>query len=232
MQTDLELSDLATLGKIIGAIHFQVNNMVDVLLDRKIRQMHAALDDLATEDLTDIKPTVIRGTNFHYLKVDFRDCGDESKLANVAELVVNNIAVMKDHLKVWCSTKGKLFKGDDLINSNRSVALIHDLWNINKHGRLTSPGRSGHIPHLEGLQKVVNLSSGTTAGSGSCMTIDPITGKVSTTTFGDGAVELSLSASVVDENGVFLGDFVDICSKAVCAWELELKSAGITLPVL
>ena len=48
-------------------------------------------------------------------------------------MLLNNIACLKDHLKSWCKKNNKPFAGDQLINSNRDVAIIHDLWNLDKH---------------------------------------------------------------------------------------------------
>lgn len=161
--------------------------MIDVL-DRKIRQMHAALAGLASSDLTTIKPQIGEGDGYYYAKVDFNQDADEITLANAASLLVANIASMKDHLKAWCKKQGVVFNGDALINSNRAVALIHDLWNVDKHAELTTPPRSGHRPRLLGLRKNLVISSGTSAGSGAFFSMDPRTGKVTTGTSGGGSL--------------------------------------------
>ena len=43
-----------------------------------------------------------------------------------------------------------LFVSDDqLIDSNRDVAIIHDLRNLDKHAELNRPSRSGLSPRLQ-----------------------------------------------------------------------------------
>jgi len=203
--------------------------MIDVL-DRKIRQMHAALAGLVTDDLSTIKPQFAEADGRYYTKVDFNQDSDEIALANAASLLITNIASMKDHLKVWCNKNGVAFHGETLINNNRTVALIHDLWNIDKHAELNKPPRSGHTPKLQDLRKNLSLSSGSVAGSVVFFSMDPRTGKITTGTSSGGSVQLALRAQIVDENGNVLGDFSSICKQAVDEWAKALSSAGVQLP--
>ena len=203
--------------------------MIDVL-DRKIRQMHAALAGLATDDLSTIQPQFGEVDGCYYTKVDFNQDSDEIALANAASLLITNIASMKDHLKVWCNKQGVAFHGDALINSNQAVALIHDLWNIDKHAELNTPPRSGHTPKLKDIRKNLSISTGTAAGDGAFFSMDPRTGKITTGTAGGGSVQLALVAQIIDENGSVLGDFTNICTQAVDEWAKALSSAGVKLP--
>jgi flagellar hook protein FlgE len=203
--------------------------MIDVL-DRKIRQMHAALTELATDDLSMIKPQFGEEDGSYYTKVDFNQDADEIALANAASLLITNIASMKDHLKVWCTRQGVAFHGDTLINSNQAVALIHDLWNIDKHAELNKPSRSGHTPKLQGLRKCLTLSTGTASGAVAFCSLNPRTGKITTGTSGDASVQLALVAQIIDENGNILGDFTNICTQAVDEWAKAMSSAGVKLP--
>jgi len=203
--------------------------MIDAL-DQKIRRMHAALEGLGSDDLSTIKPQFGQADDYYYTKVDFNQDADEIELANAALLLVANIASMKDHLKAWCKRQGVAFYGEALINSNRAVALIHDLWNIDKHAELDKPPRSGHTPKLQGLQKSLVLSAGNSAGSGAFFSMDPRTGKVTHGTSGGGSVQLALVAQIVDEAGNVLGDFTETCTQAVEEWVKALSAAGVHLP--
>ena len=102
------------------------------LLDIKIRQMHEALGNLRESDLSTLK--LERGITDQgfYLMIDFSQGNTEAGLANITSLLVANIACMKDQLKVWCSKNNKVFAGESLIDSDKNVALVHDLWNIDK----------------------------------------------------------------------------------------------------
>lgn len=202
--------------------------MLDTL-DRKIRQMHAALNSIATEDLSRITLQMESGATYVSMKVDFNSHSDPIELANAATLLIANIASLKDHLKVWCRLKGVTFNGDALINSNNSVALIHDLWTVDKHAELTSNPRSGSVPELRDIRLALVMSAGTEAGSGVFFSMDPFTGKVSTGSSGDGSVKVSLTAQVVNKSGTILGELSSLCTEAVAAWEKEFAAVGVTV---
>lgn len=112
-------------------------------LDLRIRQMHAALNAISSDELEGIRAEIGVVDGGVYAELDFNKDSDEAELANQADLLIQNIASIKDHLKVWCKKYGANFGGDDLIDSNRAVALVHDLWNTSKHGELNRPPRSG-----------------------------------------------------------------------------------------
>lgn len=199
-------------------------------LDFKIRQIHAALNEMKTADLSSIAVEQGRTSDSFYVSVDFNEGTDDAKLANVVTLLVNNIACIKDHLKVWCEKHSTKFNGEVLINSNRSVALIHDLWNLNKHLELNGPSRSGYKPRLIELRRYLVVSGGTSANSVAIYSHDPKTGQMTTHTSGDGSVELEIGATIVDENGTVLGDFEAVCKEAIQAWRDELFKSGVQLP--
>ena len=200
------------------------------LLDRKLRQMHAALSGLRDDDISVVKPQIAYGDGYFYAKVDFNQNSDPIALANAASLLVANIASLKDHLKAWCKKKGVPFHGDALINSNKSVALIHDLWNIDKHAELNSPPRSGFKPKLEDLRKALSISTGTVAGGGAFYSMDLRTGKATTGTSGGGAVQLALAARITDGVGNDVGEFTQVCTEAAEAWSSALRAAGVPVP--
>jgi hypothetical protein len=193
-------------------------------LDKKIRQMHDALSDLRSEDLASV--SVERGPN--YVRLDFSQGTTPSGLANIASSLIANIACLKDHLKVWCRRNGKTHDCENLINTNRNAAIIHDLWNIDKHCELNRAPRSGTLPQIQNLTRALRMETGPTAGSSVMFTIN-------TTGFmihhrGGGNSALIVTGQVVDEHGTLLGDFDEICERAASAWEVELAHAGVSLP--
>lgn len=192
--------------------------------------MYAALTGLSSDDLSVIQPKITEGFGFCFIEVDFNQNSDEIALANSAFLLVTNIASLKDHLKVWCGKQGVAFQGDTLINSNRAVALIHDLWNVDKHAELNVPPRSGIKPKLQNFQTALTIASGTSAGSGAFFSMDPRTGKITTGTSGGGSVQLTLVAQITDETDNVIADFTQTCSEAIEAWSAIFKAAGIPCP--
>lgn len=49
------------------------------------------------------------------------------------------------------------FKGDELIKDNHDVALVHDLWDKDKHARLDRPPRSDINATLVNLKQKLQL---------------------------------------------------------------------------
>src|SRR5205823_4226020 len=101
-----------------------------------------------TEKLSSIRPTTKNVGNQFVTSIDFTMGTDRATAANRVSLLLNNIACLKDHLKLWCKKNGKPFTGEQLIGGNRDAAIIHDLWNLDKHAELNRPSRSGLSPRL------------------------------------------------------------------------------------
>jgi len=200
------------------------------LLDRKIRQLHEALGDVQSPHLEAVHTE--RGVAFgaYYCRVDFNQGRTEAELANLASLLVANVACLKDHLKQWCSNSGKAFEGDTLINTNRDVALVHDLWNTDKHATLTK-SRSGCQPKLIDLRQTLALTTGVGEKGGTVFRMELATGKVLAQSSGSGSSGIRVSAQIVDEHGTKVGDFLEVCERATSAWEQALVRAGVPIPL-
>src|SRR5216684_78939 len=111
--------------------------------------MYRALEDMQiTERLPSVKPEFNRTPAGVAVKFAFQKGADTATAANRASQLMANIACLKDHLKAWCNRNGKPFAGDTLIDSNRDVAIVHDLWNLDKHAELNRPSRSGLSPRF------------------------------------------------------------------------------------
>lgn len=200
---------------------------MDTRLDLRIRQLHEAIRQARTPDLSSIRPQISIVGNTHYVNIDTRNGASDAQLANIVSLFIANIACLKDHLKDWCSTNNKPFHGDALVNHNRAVGIIHDLWNRDKHSSLRQ-SRSGLFPELREVNRFVRLCTQAEAGSWVAMTVDPVTGELQT--LGDGKSELVVDAEVFDNAGVRIGSLLNIADEAVTAWEATLVAAGIAVP--
>lgn len=197
----------------------------------KSRQMLKAFDNLTTrnQQLTAPNSTTTRlkdGQSQVTTKVSTG--ADKVDLNNQADLVLGSIYSLKENLKIWCKNKGIPFNGDNLIDSNKNdVALVHDLHNVRKHGKLNRRPRSGRIPKLKILGEAVpKIEYGTTIA----LNINPdgsISGAVANP---DGTpADISLNARIVDQKGNNLGDFVEICNKAIDLWTIEIQNAGVPI---
>src|ERR1035437_8922319 len=118
-------------------------------IEQKIEQMYKALEEMQiTEKLPSVKPEIKHTAGSVSFSFDFKKGTDSATAANRASQLVANIARLKDHLKVWCNKQSMPFAGDALIDSNKDVAIVHDSWNLDKHGKLDR-SRSGLYPRLE-----------------------------------------------------------------------------------
>lgn len=208
-------------------------NIVDI--NRRLQQIEAAFASLRSDDLSSASVSVEQRTTHVVTTVDFSGATTEPELRNALELVIANIACLKDHLKEWCKARGETFSGknkfpgDELIDNNRSVALVHDLWNTQKHGYLEKP-RSGTRPRFENVKKVMSLSAGTSAGASAEWSFDPWSGERKVDTSGGGSAVIEVVADVFDESACRIGDLSTICRDAIEAWEGLLISKGVQLP--
>jgi hypothetical protein len=198
-------------------------------LDFRLRRLYQALGDLRTPDVTAVTPEHYRMGNWCYVAVDFASGVSETELSNAIALFVANIACLKDHLKAWCIASASPFHGDTLINGNRDVAVIHDLWNRDKHYSL-SQSRSGLWPILKGLTRAARLSVGGTGAASITMSLDPRTGELRIERTGEAKDELVIDADVVDSSGQRIGSLLAIAESAVTAWEATFAAAGVPLP--
>lgn len=190
-------------------------------IEEKIEQMYAALEAMQiTERLALVRPEIKRVGKDFAVSFDFKKGATAPIAANRVSQLVANIACLKDHLRVWCERNGKPFTGDNLIDSNRDVAIVHDLWNLDKHGKL-SRSRSGLFPKTMYPPHSAVVLKGGEAGA---VTIPVFGGPIQAR----GSASLRIVASVLDKDGNPLGELEDICEKAVAAWEAEFNKAGLT----
>lgn len=201
-------------------------------IEQKIRQMYKALEEMQITDKvssmkTDLKYNAVRGGSF---SIDFSEGADTPTAENRASQLIAAIACLKDHLKVWCAKENKPFTGDKLIDSNREVAIVHDLWNLDKHGKVDR-SRSKLYPRLaESPSSSLVLKAEERTPRPKFQLYVPIFGGPvgPRMRFHEGA-SVRIVARVVDKDGNYLGDFEATCEKAVAAWEVEFKKLGLTL---
>lgn len=188
-------------------------------IEQKLQQMYAALRGMElTDRLPTIRPQVKRIGNQDVKVFDLNQAADGATAANQVSLLLNNIACLKDHLKAWCNKNGKAFTGEDLINNNRDVAIIHDLWNLDKHAELNRRSRSGLSPRFQSPPVAAIVPKGFSFVLDFKMVDDRLQSQAN----------LRIAAIVVDEHGNSLGNLEEIAQRAVTAWEAELVRTGVT----
>jgi hypothetical protein len=196
-------------------------------LNQRVERIYNSISILEKKDPIGIKKEITLSNDYQNMSVDFGGNKSEAELKNSVFSLVSNIASIKDYIKAWCIKNGKPFNGESIINSNKNVAVVHDLWNIEKHYELDKPPRSGCTPKIRNLRQSLQIFTGPDKGSHASFTMDPVTGEMKMETGGSGSVSLRITGEVIDENGKGLGDIFSICSKAIEAWEAELKNLGV-----
>ncbi|MBC7834200.1 MAG: hypothetical protein H7Y88_03755 [Phycisphaerales bacterium] len=150
---------------------------------------------------------------------DFTKHRNEAEDMNALGQVIACVASLKDHFRVWCAANGVVLEGESLINGDRNVAIVHDLWNRDKHGELTR-SRSGLWPELIHVGRGV-IMRGTTGAAG--VSISLTTGTLHST----GDVFAGIDGIVVGKDGKKYGSVLTTIERAVESWEHLLTAAGV-----
>jgi hypothetical protein len=179
-----------------------------------------------TEKLASMRPTTTVSGDRFITSWDFTKIENRATVANRVSLLINNIACLKDYLHAWCKKNGKPRTGDRLIDSNRDVAIIHDLWNLDKHAELNRPSKSGLSPRFQQPAHTTLERKITTAEETPILVISVSNGGRVQPFEGTNA---KITATVVDGDGNTLGDLDSICLRAVAAWEAEFVKAGLKI---
>jgi hypothetical protein len=197
-------------------------------LDLRVRQLHTSLDSMATEDLSSVVTHSGVANDRFYMSVDFSEGLADADLWNAVDLLLANIGRIRDHLNVWCKQRGRTFAWKAFIQPGTSVALIHDLWNGQKHpGREHGP-RSGYWPTLAQMNRSMRLTTGP-GPSSAVMTLGR-DGKPMVLTSGGGKAELVIDGDILNADGVKVAGFLETCEAALTAWETALAAEGVTVP--
>lgn len=197
-------------------------------IEDKLQQMYSALSRVISDDVSKIGTTTDVTNEFTTIRLHIDKDSNETQLRNEAETLTAHIASLKDHLKAWCKKNNRVFNGEKLINNNRSVAIIHDLWNVDKHAELNKDPRSGHTPELIDLCVAVRTTTVGHEGNDAAISMSPNQIWFEQTNE-NSQLQIVLYAKVVDEHGIKIGEYSDLCVKAIDAWEDGLIAAGVLL---
>lgn len=169
-------------------------------------------------------PVVDGKVTFSY---DMQRDANSAQLENEIQSLIANIASIKDHLSNWCVTNGGTFKGDQLINSDLDVAIIHDLWNLDKHAKLSKASRSGHDPRIQNIRSGWFLNENEPTGLFLKVGLLDGVPHVGIATNGFGGVD----ADIFSNGGKLLGTFQAIATRAISAWERLLEQTGVRVSI-
>lgn len=210
--------------------------MTEAEIKRRLSRVYAAFGDKSEFKPEDFEPTVeeLEGGGF-IISQDFTGGRSQENLYIDAASIINEIMGIRDRAKAWLTGNGRDSKKvDAFVKSELAVALVHDLANTDKHGKLDAPPFSGYMPSLAQVHRATTLkydpATGTYASSGTFTgpAFDALTGKtLSTGSSSD--VETVLASDIQDEYGNKVGELQKVLPDAIYKWEQFLVSNGLVL---
>jgi len=200
------------------------NNLKNLIIE--VEKLYRHLCTAPSEDAL-VKNGTHNGHPYEIVSFDREGRNYDGEVRQIIDLVGS----LKDHIKdAWKETGLPMPSPkpwEDLLNNDNSVAIVHDLWNLNKHGSLDRPPRSGFIPRLsEGAIEIGN-SLGHVGGGSANDTLVLVGGEFGRALFvgpGGNPVPCRVRVSVLDEHRNTKGDFLDICCRAISGWNRVLKT--------
>jgi len=143
-----------------------------------------------------------------------------------ANSVIAEFMGLPDRVQSWLRTHGH--RDVDVyafIKAHRAAALMQDLGNTDKHGRLDKRPYSGLKPKLTNVKRVAKFQTQARRGSWIQYQMGPGGQPIVS---GDGKASLVLTGDVLDENGQKLGELDAIIEQALSEWEAFLGSNGLS----
>ena len=189
---------------------------------------------LRPEEAMHVREDTAEGLLF---SIDFTGGRSPEELEIDAYTIINEIMGIRDRAKAWIKANGGQERDvDDFVRGNLAPALVHDLANADKHGRLDRPPFSGYRPVLKevgrGVTLVYDPSTGTYCAQGEVVgpVFDIQEGKVLEGTASSSGVEVVLTGRVENEAGNEVAELQKLIPDAIYKWEQFLVAQGVTLP--
>lgn len=196
--------------------------MTDRELLRRLARVHAALKDARGLRPENLPGRPIKTVGQIGVEQDWSGGRSQDQLMNDALSVINSIMGLRDRAVTFLRANGRdPTIVEDFVDGDKNVAIVHDLANKDKHGKLDRP-RSASSPEIRSLTRALQLRA--EPGSVASFTMK-MTGEVTIVGHGD----VGLVGEIVDESGVKLGAFEQVIESAISSWEEFLARIGISL---
>lgn len=177
--------------------------------------------------MSEARPLVIKTPKMVGVFQDFSGGKTTEQLEIDANTIIGEFMGLRDRVKDWLKGKNRSVETvDNFMKSQKSVSLLHDLGNADKHGQLTRTTFSGARPTLRGVHRAGKFTTLPKKGSSVGMTMG-FDG--SQQLLGDGSANVVLMGEVVDEKGTKLGELDELFDDALPRWEQFLEVQGLSL---
>jgi hypothetical protein len=212
--------------------HFADNIFQEVIgmddIHQRIRRLYAAIGENVETDMNQLPARIVQTEKIIGVIQDFRGHDSTEQLANTLHNLIALVASLEYHLRRWAHHNGH---DPDVVSkafqNSQPLQVVHDLWNVEKHGALQSGrDRSGLAPKLGEVHRVLQLRTQPKAGSSVIMTMGRSGAPVIR---GDGSASAVVTADVYDSNGNCIGEAHEFLFQAVDSCETLLRTFGFSL---
>ncbi len=195
--------------------------MTDEELLRRFRRIRAAFGDVSQLHLEAAPAALVSSPTSARVFQDWSGGRSQEHMEKDLNSILAEVTGLMDRAKGWMNAQGR---DEQLVptfmKGNRSVALMQDLANADKHQELTRPPFSGHRPRLANVRRVMRTVGTLQMQMGR-------DGRMIAT--GPGSASLILTGEILDENGVLLAELDAVIDEALSQWEGFFNTHGLTL---
>jgi len=176
----------------------------------RLQRIYAAIDKSCDSDIQAY--VLVEKSAPNQFQITFNKGEKECDVANAAMTIIHNLAFLKDHL-IDLHNKEEI---ESDINDCLPLQLVLDLSNNDKHPHLDQEW-SGKSPKIQNIRSELVIPPQKQFG------INVTKGKVIEA---DGCY-VTITAEILDGEGVLLNRFTDLTTKAMDAWEAMIKKYKI-----
>ena len=190
-------------------------------IEARIRRLYSAVEATSSSDLSDVRTAEWQAGNTQWAYADFRGGLSAEQLHNVAHTAIMNVANLRNHLYAWAGRNGKDAEPiTEAVRQSWSLRVMIDLANNERHSYPPKPGASktGQYPRL------IDVDRAMTPAPGVPFVFLPTAAGLKTIS---GSASLIITGTIVDQNGVRIGDFERAMYDAVEAWEKVFAEFGL-----
>ena len=198
-------------------------------LTLRIQRIYEAVDAVVETDISKLKPKIIKDGKRVTIYQNFSGGRSNAEIENNANILIHNVANLKDHLKKWAKNNGKdKTKVDDAFNDSQVLRTIQDLSNNDKHGYPPRDGGySGKSPRVDKINTIMQMTASPEKGSFIGLTLNR---QGAPKIIGGGSAKVIITGDIFDRDGNKIGELHKTLLKAINDWEEVLREFGVQIP--
>jgi len=194
----------------------------------RVERLYGAIGATVQTDISKLMPKVINDGSQADFYQDWSDGRSDAELTNTANILIHNIANLRDVLKKWCVRNGKdKIKVDDAFKNSQALRIIKDLSNNDRHGYdPKKQGDSGKSPRVDRITTIMRMNTKPGKESFVSLTLDRQGVPQKT---GPGTAKVIITGDILDGDDNKIGDLHKAAVEAVKTWGVVLGAFGVKL---